>query len=61
VHSVAEGQRIALSRKLEAFRDDEAATEITFPANLDNTERKYLHTLCKGLGLTSKSTGKVRQ
>jgi hypothetical protein len=59
-HSVQETQRIALGKKLEAFRDDASATVLEFPAKLDSTERKYLHTLCKSLGLESKSSGKVR-
>jgi hypothetical protein len=37
VHSVAEGKRIALSKKLEAFRDDLQSTELVFPADLVST------------------------
>ena len=40
------------------LREDPEATKLEFPADLTNTERKFLHELASKLGLTSKSTGK---
>ncbi|CAN0016967.1 unnamed protein product, partial [Ectocarpus fasciculatus] len=54
VHAVAESTRIALDKQLHAFRDDEDATELAFPPDLDNTSRKFIHEAVKRLGLTSK-------
>ena len=34
-------------------------SELEFPSSLASTERAYIHRLCQGLGLKSKSKGYV--
>ncbi|GAB2282467.1 hypothetical protein Dimus_017010 [Dionaea muscipula] len=58
--SVAEATRIRISRILEDFRasDDDV---YTFEANLSNRERAEVHTLCRKMGMVSKSSGRGTQ
>ena len=56
-HTVSEADRIRFTKILMQLREgDESRLE--FPANLTNTERKFVHQLASQLGLVSKSTGK---
>ena len=55
---IDESVRIELTRTLLNLRDDEERDEITFPATLSNTERKFLHELAGKMGLKSRSSGK---
>ncbi|KAL7466920.1 hypothetical protein ACHAXS_007198 [Conticribra weissflogii] len=62
-HTVSEQYRIQLTQLLMNLRethDDEngANDSITLPADLTNTQRKFVHELSKQLGLKSKSYGK---
>lgn len=57
-HTVSEEYRIKFTDLLINFREDDTLTEIKLPPKLTNTERKFMHQLAGGLGLTSKSTGK---
>jgi len=62
-HTVSEQYRIQLTQLLMNLRethDDEngANDSITLPADLTNTQRKFVHELSKKLGLKSKSYGK---
>ena len=40
------------------FRESDGQERMQFPANLTNTERKFVHEIAGQLGLKSKSTGK---
>jgi len=42
---------------LKEFQENPALNEYSFPPDLSNTERRYIHTACRNLNLTSKSTG----
>lgn len=55
--SVREDLRIQFTEKLMQLREDEVR-EVSFPSNLSNVERKFLHALAQELGLKSKSRGK---
>lgn len=55
--SVKEELRIRFTEQLHQLREDEV-TEVSFPSNLSNVERKFLHALAQELGLKSKSRGK---
>jgi hypothetical protein len=55
--SVREDLRIRFTEQLLQLREDEV-TEVCFPSNLSNVERKFLHALAQELGLKSKSRGK---
>jgi len=57
-HTVSESNRIKFTTILMEFREDDSKQRFEFPANLTNTERKFLHQIAGQLGLTSKSTGK---
>jgi len=54
---VTEDRRIFLKQELHQFREDATRSEIGFPANLTNIERKYLHRVATELGLESRSSG----
>eukprot|EP00729_Bicosta_minor_P028034 gene28034-4097_t len=54
---VEEALKIALQKKLKAFKDSDEP-ELAFPPNMDNIERRWVHQFCKQLGLESKSQGK---
>jgi predicted RNA-binding protein Jag len=54
---VEEALKIALQRKLKAFKDGDAPL-LAFPPEMDNIERRWVHQFCKQLGLESKSSGK---
>uniref|UniRef100_K3WUP4 RNA helicase n=1 Tax=Globisporangium ultimum (strain ATCC 200006 / CBS 805.95 / DAOM BR144) TaxID=431595 RepID=K3WUP4_GLOUD len=41
-----------------ALVEDGSRNEMSFPADLDNTQRRYIHSLVKKFGLFSKSSGK---
>lgn len=56
-HTVSEEYRIKLTNILISLREDESRHSLEFPADLTNTERKFLHTLAGQLGLKSKSSG----
>jgi R3H domain len=56
-HTVSEEYRIKLSTILISLREDESRSSLEFPADLTNTERKFLHLLAGQLGLKSKSSG----
>lgn len=62
-HTVSEQYRIQLTQLLmnlrETHSDENGANDsITLPADLTNTQRKFVHELSKKLGLKSKSYGK---
>lgn len=57
-HTVSESHRIQLDALLLNLRESETETILTMPADLTNTQRKYVHELAKKLGLKSKSYGK---
>lgn len=42
---------------LKEFQENPDLQEYAFPPDLNNTERRFIHTFCKNFGLTSKSTG----
>ena len=54
---VEEGFRLQIDRALLDFRNG-TEESLTFPATLDNTERRYVHFMAGKLGLHSKSSGK---
>ncbi len=54
---VTEDRRILFKQQLLHFREDSSSTEIAFPSNLTNIERKYLHRVATELGLESSSSG----
>ena len=58
---VTEPERIALQRKLTAFRDDHAQSTLSFPKDLSNAERRYLHAAAPLLGLQTKSRGSKKR
>ncbi|VEU33652.1 unnamed protein product [Pseudo-nitzschia multistriata] len=57
-HTVSEKTRIQFTQVLMDFREDDDRRRFEFPADLTNTERKFLHELASQLGLKSKSSGK---
>lgn len=57
-HTVSESHRIQLDTLLLNLRESETETTVTMPADLTNTQRKYVHELAKKLALKSKSYGK---
>lgn len=54
---VTEDRRIVFKQQLLHFREDCSSTELAFPSNLTNIERKYLHRVATELGLESSSSG----
>ena len=58
VRPVGETARIDIHNALERFRGDADASELVFPADVDNHFRAVVHAECKKLGLKSKSHGK---
>ena len=58
-HTVSEEYRIQLTQLLMNLRETSNDTDsITLPADLTNTQRKFVHELSKQMGLKSKSYGK---
>ena len=57
-HTVSEDERIRFTEMLVAMRENETLHRIEMPADLTNTERKFIHQLATQLGLQSKSHGK---
>lgn len=57
-HTVSEEYRIQLTQLLMRLRENDNEESITLPADLTNTQRKFVHELSKQLGLKSKSYGK---
>lgn len=47
-----------VNAQLVALVEDGGRSEMSFPADLDNTQRRYIHTLAQKYGLFSKSSGK---
>lgn len=54
---VTEDRRIIFKQQLLHFREDNNNSELAFPSNLTNIERKYLHRVATELGLESSSSG----
>ena len=42
---------------LKEFQENPDLDSYSFPPDLTNTDRRYIHTCCKNLNLQSKSTG----
>jgi len=55
---VKESYKIRIDTDLDNFKSDGARTDLSFPATLNNTERRYVHERCLQVGLISKSRGK---
>ena len=55
--AISEERRIEFTRKLLELRDD-VVDHLSFPSDLTNTERKFLHKISQEYGLKSKSAGK---
>ncbi|XP_070542906.1 3'-5' RNA helicase YTHDC2-like [Ptychodera flava] len=55
---VGEELKIAIKIALDEFRYSDDKKELEFPSSLTATERAYIHRLCAGLGLATKSKGK---
>jgi HrpA-like RNA helicase len=55
-YTIDEGKKIAFTDQLLRLREGEV-TSVSFPADLDKTERKFIHKICEELGLKSKSRG----
>lgn len=49
---------IQVNAELVALVEDGSRSELSFPIDLDNTQRRYIHTLAQKFGLFSKSSGK---
>nr|XP_027064625.1 DExH-box ATP-dependent RNA helicase DExH6-like isoform X1 [Coffea arabica] len=58
--NVSEASRINISQILEQFRSSNELV-YTFDANLTNRERAAVHTLCRKMGVKSKSSGRGDQ
>lgn len=56
--TIAEDYKIKFTSMLLNFREDPDQSELVLPSDLTNTERKFIHTAARGLGLVSKSRGK---
>ncbi|CAB4014969.1 probable ATP-dependent RNA helicase YTHDC2 isoform X1 [Paramuricea clavata] len=54
---VKEELKIAVRCTLDKFRYDEEQKEMEFPSSFTSTERAYIHRLCQGYGLVTKSKG----
>ncbi|XP_028394587.1 3'-5' RNA helicase YTHDC2-like [Dendronephthya gigantea] len=54
---VKEELKIAVKLSLDKFRYDEDRKEMEFPSSFTSTERAYIHRLCQGYGLITKSKG----
>ncbi|GBG25750.1 ATP-dependent RNA helicase [Hondaea fermentalgiana] len=57
INFVDESYKIRIDRVIEDFKRSGEA-EFRFPSSLNNTERRYVHEVCKKEGLASKSRGK---
>mmetsp|Transcript_17670 Transcript_17670/g.34778 ORF Transcript_17670/g.34778 Transcript_17670/m.34778 type:complete len:913 (+) Transcript_17670:244-2982(+) len=57
INFVDESYKIRIDRLVDDFKKSGEA-EFRFPSNLNNTERRYVHELCRKEGLASKSRGK---
>ncbi|XP_033750300.1 LOW QUALITY PROTEIN: 3'-5' RNA helicase YTHDC2-like [Pecten maximus] len=55
---IGEEVKIAIHLAMERFRMNESQKELEFPSSLTATERAYVHKLCEGNGLKSRSKGK---
>lgn len=55
---VEQGVRVATEVMINDFMKDPEKTELSFPMNFDNTQRRYVHEYVKKFGLKSKSHGK---
>ncbi|XP_063701962.1 3'-5' RNA helicase YTHDC2-like [Culicoides brevitarsis] len=55
---VEQSVRMATETMINDFMKDHEKTELTFPADFTNTERRYVHEYVKKYGLKSKSHGK---
>ncbi|XP_060076466.1 3'-5' RNA helicase YTHDC2-like [Ylistrum balloti] len=55
---IGEEVKIAIHLSIERFRMNESQKELEFPSSLTATERAYIHKLCEGNGLKSRSKGK---
>ncbi|KDO28704.1 hypothetical protein SPRG_06558 [Saprolegnia parasitica CBS 223.65] len=47
-----------IATQLKELMNDPSIPHVVFPSSLDNTERRYIHTVAKKYGLFSKSKGK---
>lgn len=56
---VGEEVKIAASLALQKFRLTEDQNELEFPSSFTSTERAFIHSLARSLGLKSKSRGKA--
>lgn len=54
---MAEDFRIEIDKVFKEFLNDTELTSYTFPTNLNNQQRKYIHERCRVLGFKSKSHG----
>jgi len=57
-HTVSEETRIKFTKMLIDMRESKDMEKVEMPADLTNTERKFIHLLASQLGLKSKSSGK---
>ena len=57
-HTVSEEYRIELTNILVNLRESDDKDSLTMPADLTNTQRKFVHELAMKIGLKSKSYGK---
>lgn len=58
LEATSETFRIQVDQAFQNFLADDSATEYSFPATLNNLERKYIHQKAKMLNLVSRSHGK---
>ncbi|TYZ57197.1 hypothetical protein PybrP1_011147 [[Pythium] brassicae (nom. inval.)] len=56
--SLDEAFCMQVNAQLVELVEDGARSELSFPIDLDNTQRRYIHTLAQKYGLFSKSSGK---
>lgn len=56
--SLDEAFCMSVQKELQALVEDGARFEMSFPTDLDNTQRRYIHSIAEKFGLFSKSSGK---
>ncbi|KAG7393201.1 3'-5' RNA helicase ythdc2 [Phytophthora pseudosyringae] len=56
--SLDESFTMEIHAALQALVEDGERTEMSFPTNYDNTQRRYIHSMAQKYGLFSKSSGK---
>ncbi|RLN56115.1 hypothetical protein BBJ28_00002427 [Nothophytophthora sp. Chile5] len=56
--SLDEGFCMEVNAALQALVEDGTRFELSFPADYDNTQRRYIHSMAQKYGLFSKSSGK---